>query len=389
MSYDLEVWSVRELLDGPSDAEAKWRASAGGWALSSDGWQFLIDRSCHIEPEDMPDEVARSLPGIQFVTRFYLEGDQSPRQIANAKNIAKSIAKSIHGVVVDPQEDVLLLPSGIKRITPPKRDERFTSLTFTCWFLDDSPLASGDGPEALLNLVEKTLPELLPSRYGLSEPLQYKLKETGRKHLLEFLRAEFRNGLIWKPAKPFSIHLGFPKPVGASWRSFRTNYVAVSVDASLLGQPGWQTELRLFWSELCALIQPIYGDVRTLKGQPRNGWYTPDDPQREEHPVRSWFWRGVPTDLGVAVVLGRAYQLLWPDFMRTAIIKSGLAFLSTTDWTSEINLNHQLPPVPEGIASPPSQNQQERNIARSELEYPSEWPFGLKFAPRKPEPFGR
>jgi hypothetical protein len=388
MSYDLEIWSVRELLDGPGDVEAKWAKSAEGWALGSGRSQFLIDRSYRIEPEDMPDEVAGSLPGLQFLTRFYLEGDQSPRQVASAKSIAKRIARSIHGIVVDPQEDLLLLPSGIKRMERPERDERFTILKFTWWFFDDSPLISDSGPEALLNLIEKTLPELLPARYGLFEPLEYKLKETGRKHLLKFLTAEFRNGLIWKPAKGFSLHLGFPKPLGASWRSFRTNYIAVSVDASLLCQPGWQTQLRLFWVGMSALIQPIYGDVRALKGQPRSGWYLPNDPQLEEHPVRSWFWRGVPRKLGVAFVLGSAYQLLWPDVMRTATIKSGLAFLSTADWTAENDHNDELPPVPDGIASPPSTNQEEPNIARSELEYPTQWPFGPQFAPRKLETAG-
>ena len=73
MSYDLEIWSVQELLEGPSGAESKWLASTGGWALGSDRWQFVVDRSCHVAPEDVPAEVARSLPGIRFLTRFYLD----------------------------------------------------------------------------------------------------------------------------------------------------------------------------------------------------------------------------------------------------------------------------------------------------------------------------
>ena len=297
--------------------------------------------------------------------------------------VAQNIAKTTHGVVVDPQEDSILLPRGVKRILTSEREERFTSLTFTWWFLNDGPLASDGGPEALLRLIEKTLPELLPTRYGPFEPLQYKLKETGREHFLEFLKAEFRNGLIWVPAKPFSLQLDFPKPVGPSWRSFRTNYLAVSVDASLLRQPGWQTQLRHFLNEMSALIKPIYGDVRHLKGQSRSGLYLPRDPQREEHPVQSWFWRGVPIRLGVAVVLGSAYQLLWPDFVDRATIMSGLAFLSTTDWTVEADLTDESLPVPERIASPRITTRVEPNVARSELDYPAQWPFGPQFAPRK------
>ena len=381
MSYDLEIWSVRQLLQAPAETKIAWQAGPGGWSSGTRAWQFVIEDSVRVEPEDLSAEVARSLPGVRYLTRFHLEGDSTSTLVSQALTSAKGIARTIHGLVADAQTNELILPSGVRRLNPIVRasdQERYTELRMSWWFLNDSRMISTNGFDRLLTLLENVLPELLPQRYGTYEPLEFRYKEMGRKHFLEFLENGAGRFLLWKPARPFSVDISFPKEAGASRQGFRTNRISVGVDAELLKQPGWQNQLRSFWEQMSMLLEPIYGDVHNLKGQPRSGWYLAVDPEREEHPLRSWFWRGVPARLGCAVVLGRDYQGLWPEFTSIAKNEAGLSFLSTGDWAATQALEDILQRVPTQIASPELQPVEpgKHAIALREADYPVKWPFG-------------
>jgi hypothetical protein len=90
--------------------------------------------------------------------------------------------------------------------------------------------------------------------------------------------------------------------------------------------------------------------------------------------VKSWWWAGIPKNLGKAVVLGETYQALWPGFVSVADITNGLAFASTPDWLADAELSELVGEVPEAQAQKKAHALPSRNV-----EYPSGWPFGEPF----------
>jgi hypothetical protein len=67
-------------------------------------------------PEDLPEEIAASLPGIAYLTELNLSPvDASEVARKFLVRTGTAIAKATHGVIFDPQLPQMTLPSGIKR----------------------------------------------------------------------------------------------------------------------------------------------------------------------------------------------------------------------------------------------------------------------------------
>jgi hypothetical protein len=377
MSYDLNIWSVRPFDPAHLKQREKWKQAGGNfWHLPGEGWQISLEGSTPVAPEDVPEEVAGLLPGIGWLTELHLEGDAPDKAMALARKSAKEIAKAAHGVVEDPQEDAILTPTGVKRYVPPKKEKKFSVLSFSWWFMTDV-LTKQEGREAFLNLLEKYLPEALPKRYGTYEPPEYKLEEKGKNHLEEFLGKYLDDMIVWYPRRPVTtVHVHRPKPLGGDSRGFRSNHLEIEIESAVLEQPGWKQTLDRLWHEMTRLLEPIYGEVRTVPNQVRMGatvgQMVEDVDDNYDELTRSWFWRGIPRNLGHAVVLGREYQKLWPDFLRHAEMDDGFAFAST-DWAREEDLGKRVGAAPSEIALLPGVG------AGQHQEYPKGWPFGPPF----------
>jgi hypothetical protein len=281
------------------------------------------------------------------------------------------------------------MASGVKRAKPAERRERFSTLTFGWWFLD-SPLFGRTGRDQFLRIVERQFPECLPKRYGRHEPPQYLYSETGRDHLLDFLDEHVANErdslpIVWYPHWPaVSVSFGFPKPAGASSRGFRSNYIEIDVDHDVLAQEGWATQLRRFWLKMSTLIRPFYGDVRTLGGRIRaRAGYSVDE-QTEQHPIRGWWWRGIPPVLGHAFVLGAEYRRLWPAADAIGDLDCDLAFVSSDDWVGGGGVARLCGEAPMSITARPfvwPDGMDPRNApVNTPDSYPALWPFASPFS---------
>lgn len=345
----------------------------------------MLSTSQPVGPEDIPEPVLSVLPGIEYLAELNLEGRAPTSAYARMERLAKQLAKAAHGVVENPQENSITAPAGVRRFLPPKRARLFSLLELSWWFLE-SPVLEPGGVEQLLRCLERTTPEALPRRYGLSEPPQHAYAEPGRTHFLEFLQQHLRDGIVWYPHRPvLGVHLGFPRPPGASRLGFRSNCIRISMEHAVLEQPGWNTQLRRAWLELSRLIRPFYGDVRVLDNYARGGLggYSVG-PTSEDHPVSSWWWRGLPSNLGNAVVLGETYQKLWPTFRADADRRDGLAVITSPDWSKKVDLAKQLGGVPGEIAQPLPERSDDPIAAVTQLRartYPPTWPFGNPFTP--------
>jgi TonB family protein len=379
MSYDLQIWSVGSFDSASLPAPGQWQHHAETqWVRAGDTWQISVFRSDKVFPEDVPEEIAKLLPGIQYLTTIDLEGKRTNVAERLLRTTSNAIAKSLHGVVFDPQEDTIRTPAGVKRFSVPPRQESFSVLRMSWWFLE-SPLLSHDGLRSFLELLEKFLPEAMPRRYGLYEPPQHIFAETGKAHLLQFMLEQTHQMVVWYPNRPVvSFYLGQPKTVGASRAGFRTNVLDIEIESTALSQPGWSSNLFNFWRHVSNMLKPLYGEVRTHHGYERRG--STVFPSMKNHSCLnvSWWWRGVPKLLGSAVVLGKEYQELWPSFLPQATLESGLAFANYEDWNSQKDLSDKIgvPPRPLLLRG--------ESAYGGDQEYPDVWPFGEPFDPPRP-----
>jgi hypothetical protein len=379
MSYDLQIWSVREFDPTALGKPELWQHPIEShWIREGASWQISIFRSGKVLPEDVPTEIAQVLPGIQFLTDMSLEGRGTAEAEKLLEASANQLAKAVHGVIFDPQEDTIRSAAGIKRFALPSKQESFSVLRLSWWFLK-SPLLSRDGLESFLSMIERLLPEAMPRRYGLYEPPQHIFAETGKAHLLQFMSDHAHEMVVWCPNRPVaSFHLGQPETVGATRSGFRTNVLDIEIESIALSQPGWPYNLRLLWRSVSTVLNPIYGEVRTHHGYRRRGGTIFPSMKDDLDVTISWWWRGTPKRLGSAVVLGAEYQALWSDFLSHAALENGLAFASLEDWNSPKDLSDQ-------IGAPPRQISHRGTSAYGgDQEYPEVWPFEEPFNPRKP-----
>jgi len=358
----------------------QWVDTPRGWIHSTREWQLVVGCPDCVNYEDLTDQIAGVLPGIQYLTRFNLEGKFSRTSAALAASAANFMARRVHGIVIDAQKDSIASPSGVVRLASIQRRPSFSVIALSWWFLD-GPLLTALGREHLVDLLTRDLPEALPKRYGLYEPPQHRYALMGRDHFLAFLNDHLNDFIVWSAQWPVvRVHIGYPKRAGGGPSGFRANHFEIELDRDLLKQPGWDVGLLRFWEKASKLIQPFYGDARVLPG--RIGTVATTlltSSESESHPVRAWWWRGIPKTLGCAVVLGEVYQGLWPQFMTAANLKHGLAFVSSQDWLSGETVTSQTGQVPENIASRPFLWPDGHPTAGAPLStpdsYPEQWPF--------------
>jgi hypothetical protein len=63
MSYDLQIWSVYPaspsiILPDPT----RWTSNSQSWICERRDWQVVIGQSVKVQPEDVPEDIARTLP---------------------------------------------------------------------------------------------------------------------------------------------------------------------------------------------------------------------------------------------------------------------------------------------------------------------------------------
>lgn len=374
MSYDFEIWSVDpcRLPEGISFG-GKWQLADTYSTHSTKSWQIVVNSSITVDDDEIPDEISAALPGVSYQTELLLEPTDAPEVARKLLlRVAKGLAAGSQGVAFDRQEQSILLPSGTKNFTPPKVDEIASTLMLSWWF----------GPEMLqetrdfinmLEIIERYIPEALPRRYGTYEPPEHKF-EGSLVDLANFLGATARKSMVvWYPTKPVTnVSISLPAVWGGPDRlGFKANNLALEFDAAVLSQSGWQSQIHRLWRKMSIFLQPFYGDVRHIHGYRRHAgrlWVAADT---QHHPVRSWFWRGIPSSGGVAAVIGTPYREMWKEFFEIADNIENLSYLTSNDWSIASDVFDSLTARPTDLIDP---------NPYFEIEtYPKYWPFRRDF----------
>lgn len=378
MSYDVQIWSVEPVnADKAIPRLTSWSKVGGSWRLESRDWQIVIGSSDEVLPEDIPPEVSSTIPGVRYLTELTL---QPIAASATAKktlfDAAKALAKSSHGVIYDGQSEELITPAGVKRFSPAARAERFALLKLGWWFLDDS-VFERPGLENLLTIFNSLLPEALPRRYGLYEPPQYQLSVNGYEHMLQFVGEHLDDSPVLYPTRPvLGLQISCPRDHHHPRFGFRSNLLSIECEATVLNQPGWQEGLRRFWLAVCSNLSPFYSEVRTVKGYVRMGPTYGSDIETEVHPVRSWFWRGFPRELGHAVAIGTPYIELFSEVTRDGHPSGELLVFDVGEWREGNNLKIDVPEGIRQVRTPEYESDRGGWSVNWVMEYPEIWPFG-------------
>ena len=373
MSYDLQIWTVTEpdweqIFEGLEG----WQFSKESISIQGVSWVINAGPYLRVEPEDIPEEVFPILAGIQYLIEMNLEPTHAPKTAYDIiRRVAGRIAKESIGVILDPQEGVITTPRGVKRKLERKKNERISVLAFGWWFTE-TELKDPTGFNRFYTMLESYLPEALPRRYGKYSPPQFSLEKNGKDHFIEFLTNE-ELFVTWYPHYPvLNVNLGIFSGFGPRKQGYRSNHLNLTVDSMAWSQPGWDLALRRFWYEISNFVRPFYGEVRILNNYILRRGSILLDGISDEHPIKNGWWKGIPKDLGPAVVLGQRYADLWPKFVNRSDREDDHYFASVDDWVSGKTVKQLVGRVPRNIAQPPWRGDPNA--------YPQKWPFEHPFS---------
>ncbi|MCM3068245.1 hypothetical protein M3568_18110 [Priestia flexa] len=353
MSYDINIWSVKKTsFEDEFFSQHNIKQLNDKIIYEGYNWRIVIGKFHKIIEEDIPEEVYGKLPGISYFTEIILEPIDAPKRALQILNkIVKILAKSAHGIIFDVQKGTISFPSGVKRLENIPLKEDPSTIQMSWWFLNDYKFKN-DGFKKFLDLIESMIPEAMPKRYGLYEPPQFKLTDKGKEHFIQFSSENLYEEVVWYPSKPFThIGMSIPDKAGPTSLGYRSCYIEMHFLEEVMKQPGWALEIKRFWLESSKLLNPFFSEIR-----------------RGRSPVCSWWWRGIPKNLGFATLLGEPYIDLWSDFIvKAKQTENGLFYIENIEG-KYTDIYSIISNVPERIAQP-----------KNEEKYPRIWPFNDPF----------
>lgn len=223
MSYDVEVATHgRPAVDGPEDV--------------------TVDGPVTADPSDLAEPLAAAVLAPRWLTTLSVPFDASARRREQVRSFGRRLAREHEGAAYDPQEDAVLWPRGRpKRVAAVKAET--TGIVRLAWYVPASRWP--DAPAALLRAVARRCPELLPTRYGPTEPFQHRSPEG----FATFAATEETFWLASRPSFGGAAHPPDRLGVDLDWRVLDTDprwretvvdlFAAVAVGAGALYAEGW------------------------------------------------------------------------------------------------------------------------------------------------------
>lgn len=187
------VWSYRVAVDRRIEVffssrpdldalgELRWRRSDDRWVAQGRGWDADVVGPTVIEPDDAPAEATELEPGISWHVELNVSSESEEAERNGMKKVMAAAQKlaGADGVIAD--EDRVWKGQQPKRRWTPPRDPGYGEpaiLTMT-WFVLPPTLSSPDSVSALLETVQRVLPQAMPVRWGKTEPLGHGPEDEG------------------------------------------------------------------------------------------------------------------------------------------------------------------------------------------------------------------
>ena len=261
-----------------------------------DDWRLPKISDCRLEliekreaeMGEIPADILLSVGGIASFVHFRLSEYESENSIVYARKFAHKTAKELDGAVEETGMETVFCT---EKQVPPALNEYTPMLTLSVWFDNDKSFSSLF--EDIVALFEKEMPFALPSRFGAQMPPDREY--TDRTEFIEFLKNT--PAPVWYARKPVThVHVNDCERADAKRDDLRVNRLSICMPDELYETEEWKFALRRLLKSLTTLTGAFFGQIC-----------------RGDSGVVSWWWRGIPLELGVACTFGEPYYSLIPD----------------------------------------------------------------------------
>ena len=238
--------------------------------------------------EEIPAEILLSLDGICHLVHARLSDYEFESSEQYARKFALKLAGSLDGAVEETGKPIAFCT---EKLLPPQITEFTPMLTLSVWFSCEKRFE--DLYEDIVSLLERELPFALPSKYGKEMPPEQTYDD--KNAFIEFLKDT--PAPIWYAQKPVThVHINDANRAEAKRAGFRTNRISIRMPDALYEIEEWKFALRRLLKSMTLTVGGFFGQIC-----------------RGESGVVSWWWQGVPLELGVACTFGEPYYSLIPD----------------------------------------------------------------------------
>ena len=340
MSYGIHIWSSGRVPENSILlADAAYQDKGDYFVREGDGWQVVISRPVDVDPEDIPDEIMRALPGVAYLTEITIEPISAPENVRKETlRLCKALAREMKGAVEDPQEDAIQLPSGAKKVSSGGVTGKDRPVISLIWNFDDTTtFYQSNTIDQFVNVLERYMPDALPRRYGEYEPPKHKFAETGKDHLITFLKT-VNPPLVLYSSKPFTyLDISVPKIeketrdcmqsglvhkeinpqsyYGRAMAEYRCGQIELQMYQDVFLQPDWNLAVKRLFIEVAKTLKPFCAEIIA---QPGAGTAKDIMKMLKKGLARTWYWRGIPRNLGYAIMLDEPYTKRWDRFQKAA-----------------------------------------------------------------------
>jgi len=247
----------------------------------------LIEKR-EVEIGEIPADIMLSVTGITSLVHFRLSEYEGENARFYARKFAKKAAESLDGVLEETDTDTVYCA---EKLIPPALNEYTEILTLSVWFSAEKRFT--DLYEDIIALFEKEMPFALPARYGAKMPPD--CEYTDKNAFVEFLKNT--PAPVWYAKNPVThVHINDANRAEAKREGMRVNRISIRMPDELYEIPEWKFALRRLLKSLTLLTGAFFGQVC-----------------RGDSGVVSWWWQGIPLELGVACTFGEPYYSLIPD----------------------------------------------------------------------------
>ncbi len=238
--------------------------------------------------EEIPAEILLSLDGICHLVHARLSDYEFESSEQYARKFALKLAGSLDGAVEETGKPIAFCA---EKLLPPQITEFTPMLTLSVWFPCEKQFS--ELYENIVSLLQRELPFALPSKYGKDMPPEQVYSD--KDAFVEFLKDT--PAPIWYAQNPVThVHINDANRAEAKRAGFRANRISIRMPDALYEIDEWKFALRRLLKSLTLTVGGFFGQI-----------------SRGESGVVSWWWQGVPLELGVACTFGEPYYSLIPD----------------------------------------------------------------------------
>lgn len=318
MSIGLDLYLARETTLSPPDA--------------GPNAQFAADPPARIEDEDLPESyLPLTGKGRRWLVRLSIEGAPSPQTLADFDAWLTGTIAETKAVLIDEQSGTYLTATKTGPLPDTAmEDETGGELTF---YFQDANWFHQTGFAKMLDTIQRVLPAAMPQRYGAYEPMQGKVENGDTTAIVKDFKAD--PDIFMRAKTPFSwIFTSVPcDEVVAKWHpnhALKKNFLATRIEFQLRPKAFETPALLELMKALSVDLGVFYSELR-----------------RDECPIQTWFWRGIPKGVPSAICIGAPYLDHWPQARARGVeLTKDLVFLGPT------RLDPHIPQTPPELVDP-------------------------------------